>query len=117
MALTAAFASLAIGYGPASAEDAARQRKIEGVVRVAATQAGILRHCRKFHTINESLSFKVTQTVRGVLDKALGPQEAQAAIDEEGKRIEEDVERLGEQPWYDAQRDKLDADDLEIFVH
>ena len=42
---------------------------------------------------------------------------AQAAIDEEGKRVQEEIDRIGEQPWCDAQRDKLEADELGIFVN
>lgn len=100
----------------ASSEDGQLAEKIKGLVRIVGAQAGIVLHCRQFHTIDDKVSDGLSRTVRPALDRSLGPKEAQSAIDDEGKRLAQEIEDIGPQRWCADQRSILNTEGVRVFL-
>lgn len=113
VALLAAAALPSVG---AAAEDPKRAETIDGLVRTVGAQAGIVLHCRKLYTLDDAVSEGLSRTVRRALDAALGPRRAQAAIDEAGQRIAQEIETVGAEQWCADQRDILNTEGVRVFV-
>ena len=105
-----------VGCGITAAQDDKRAETITGLVRTMGAQAGIMRHCRSLYTVDDAVSDGLASTVRQVLDKTLGRQQAQAAIDVEGLRVNKEIAEIGAEQWCSDQRDILNTDSVRVFV-
>jgi hypothetical protein len=99
-------------FGPA----AARDETVDGLIRIIGVQSGISLYCRKLYTVDNKLSNVLSQRARHALDQALGREQAQAAVDEERKRVAEEISEIGAEEWCDDQRDILNADGVPVFI-
>ena len=100
----------------APAEDGQRAEKIKGLVRIVGAQAGIVLHCRQFYAIDDKVSDGLSRTVRPALDQSLGSKQAQAAVDDEGKRLAQEIEDIGAQQWCADQRSILNTEGVRVFL-
>ena len=100
----------------APAEDEQRAEKIEGLVRIVGAQAGIILHCRQFYAINDKVSDGLSRTVRPTLDQSLGPKQAQTAVDDEGKRLAQEIADVGPERWCADQRTILNTEGVRVFL-
>ncbi|TXN71478.1 hypothetical protein [Methylobacterium sp. WL6] len=114
----AAFATiLTAGVGVAApAKDEQRAEKIEGLVRIVGAQAGIVLHCRQFYAIDDKVSDGLSRTVRPTLDQSLGPKQAQTAVDDEGKRLAQEIADVGPERWCADQRSILNTEGVRVFL-
>lgn len=100
----------------APSQDDEQAEMVQGLVRIVGAQAGITLHCRKAYTIDDKLSDGLLRTVRPTLDKAVGKQQAQAAIDDEGQRLANEIAEIGAERWCADQRDILNTDGVRVFL-
>jgi hypothetical protein len=99
-----------------AAQDDQNAGTISGLVRIVGSQAGIVLYCRKFYTINDPLSDGLARTAREALRKTLGSRQAKALIEEEGRRVSQEIEEVGAEEWCADQREILKTDNLRVFV-
>ena len=104
------------GCTAAPAEDEQRAEKIEGLVRIVGAQAGIVLHCRQFYAIDDKVSDGLSRTVRSTLDQSLGSKQAQAAVDDEGKRLAQEIADVGPERWCSNQRSILNIEGVRVFL-
>ena len=93
-----------------------RAEKIEGLVRIVGAQAGIVLHCRQFYAIDDKVSDGLSRTVWPTLDQSLGPKQAQSAIDDEGKRLAQEIADVGPERWCADQRTILNTEGVRVFL-
>ncbi|MGU3545503.1 hypothetical protein [Methylobacterium sp. A52T] len=98
------------------ADDTKRAETIRGLVRIVGAQAGIVLHCRKLYTIDDTVSEGLSRTVRRALDAGLGHQRARTAIAEEGRRVADEIAAVGPEQWCADQRDLLNTDGVRVFI-
>ena len=98
------------------AEDEQRAEKIEGLVRIVGAQAGIVLHCRQFYAIDDKVSDGLSRTVRPTLDQSLGTKQAQIAVDDEGKRLAQEIADVGPERWCADQRTILNTEGVRVFL-
>lgn len=68
---------------------------VQGLVPIIAAQAKITLYCRKAYTIDDKVSEGLLRTVRPALNNAIGNRQAQAADDEEGRRLSKEIDDIG----------------------
>ncbi|TXN38465.1 hypothetical protein FV232_24935 [Methylobacterium sp. WL30] len=100
----------------APADDGQRAEKIDGLVRIVGAQAGIVLHCRQFYAIDDTVSDGLSRTVRPTLDQSLGPKQAQTAVDDEGKRLAQEIAEVGPERWCADQRTILNTEGVRVFL-
>ena len=118
--LFAALLGRAGGPAPPGAAEAApdttRADPSGGRVRRGGAQAGIVLHCRKLYSIDDTVSEGLSRTVRRALDAGLGHQRARNAIAEEGRRVADEIAAVGPEQWCADQRDLLNTDGVRVFI-
>ncbi|TXM91263.1 hypothetical protein [Methylobacterium sp. WL116] len=114
----AAFATILTAGVCAAAptDDGQRAEKIDGLVRIVGAQAGIVLHCRQFYAIDDTVSDGLSRTVRPTLDQSLGPKQAQTAVDDEGKRLAQEIAEVGPERWCADQRSILNTEGVRVFL-
>ncbi|MCJ2077877.1 hypothetical protein MKK68_19895 [Methylobacterium sp. E-016] len=96
--------------------DERRAEKIDGLVRIIGAQAGIVLHCRQFYAIDDTVSDGLSRIVRPTLDQSLGPKQAQTAVDDEGKRLAQEIADVGPERWCADQRNILNTEGVRVFL-
>lgn len=114
--LSLALIIVVASFGSATAQDDKRAETISGLVRIVGAQAGIVLYCRKYHTIDDALSDGLARTAREALRRSLGSRQAKALIQEEGKRVGQEIEEIGAEEWCADQREILRTDNLQVFL-
>lgn len=117
--LPALLAAAVLPAAAAAAEvpkDATRTETIAGLVRIVGAQAGIVLYCRKFYTVDDTVSEGLSRTVRRALDVSLGHRQAQTVIAAEGRRVAEEIAAVGAEQWCADQREILNTDGVRVFI-